>query len=216
MAISENYIPQAENLEYLKGVIEELHSISQRNTDIKNKIVTSVDSLIHDLNGEEDHSAVTSQLNNFLETYGASVKTSHLMTQQEELEAQNEKLKQILESKRIYNIELMKLNKEYENSIDTLMDKIRDMKEGYDHARLTAMKEAHRRIEDAQKKEYDAYHLLIKNEEIMSHLAKTLTEFYGFFDDNRENDEGMEQIKFMLLLLKGKLDARKDARKDAR
>jgi hypothetical protein len=212
MVISENYIPQAENLEYLKGVIEELHTVSQQNTEIENKIVTSVDSLIHDLNGEEDHSVVTLQLNKFLENYGDSVETSHLMTQQEELEAQNEKLKQILESKRIYNMELMNLNKEYENIIGIVMDKIRDMKEGYDHARLTAVNEAHRRIEDAQKKEYDAYHLLVNNEEIMNHLAKTLTEFYGFFDDNRENDEGMEQLKFMLLLLKGRLDARRAIR----
>lgn len=199
MGISDNYTLQAENLGYLTDVIEELQSVSLSNTRLKNEIVESVDSSIRKSNGNyEDHSQAISQLNTFLRQYYGNEEPTQGLTQEQELRAQNGRLRELLQSKVQYNNQLSQLNNDYESSISDVMSQIRDLKEGYNYVKFQKLRESQTEIQEVQKREADAYLLLLRNEEIVHKLVATMSGFYEYLEDNRYNDESANELKYML------------------
>lgn len=212
MGISENYIPQAENLGYLSEVIEELRLASQESTEAKNRILNTVDSIIRKLNGESkecDHTDMILQVNNFLLEHRGDDSECSGTTQIETLRQQNSQLKQLLGSKKLYNEEAVKINSEYEDAITNMMTQIRNKKEVNDKHKFQTMRECHERIQEAQRSEFDAYSLLVRNEDIVHRLAISLEGFYETFDENRVNADSAQTLKMLLHWLKTRLEQHK-------
>ncbi len=205
MSVSENYIPQSENLEHFNNIVDELRSITDENTQLKNNILTKVDLLIKQLNhGHVDNSDVIRKLNGFIARFGvdeaakSSNGTGDGMDEKTQLLEQNKKLKEILASKIEYNDDIEQLNKEYQEAIDQVMRDVRIRKFHSDHLRIENFKKIHGSIAQLQDEEFQAYLILINHQEILFKIGRAISDV--FKNLNQDNRDELELQKLLTTL----------------
>lgn len=193
MSVSENYIPQTENLQHFNSIVEELQSITNENTTLKNNIVTKIDLLIKQLNkdGKSGDDDIIKTLNRFISGFSGEVKVKSEDEDEDDetaarkngdneddekavLLAQNQKLRSILQSKINYNTQIEQLNKEYSTEIDTIMNQIHERKYQIDHSRIQQYKEIQLSLYNLQQQEFQKYFEFIQNQETLHKLGQTV------------------------------------------
>lgn len=179
MSISENYIPQSENLEHFNNIVGELQQITNENSQLKSRILTQVDSLIKQLNqGRSDNSNVIKRLNKFIaEVNGEEVGSiNEVDDEKEQLLIQNQQLKDILANKIEYNEELEALNNEYHDNIDIVMNDIRERRFKNDEISIRNYNDVQRQLSLLQDEEFNTYLQLIKNQQLLAQMHSSLSD----------------------------------------
>ena len=203
MVMSNNYIPQTENLSYLIDTVEELSAVCSDGSRLKDEIVDGVDTLIRRINTDAgitgDRTEAVSQVDVFLQEHGdPGLSAKNELSKVEELREQNRRLKALLRRKVEYKQQVVQLNSEYEDRITEVMLHIRQFKDKEDKVKFQTMKECFAKVEQAQEREFEAYHLLVRNEEVTQKLAHELEQFYEVFDKNRANDIKAQTLASLL------------------
>lgn len=209
MSVSENYIPQSENLEHFNNIVDELRSITDENTQLKNNILTKVDLLIKQLNhGHVDNSDVIRKLNGFIAQFGgdevakSSNGTGDVMDEKTQLLEQNKKLKDILASKIKYNDDIEQLNKEYQEGIDQVMRDVRIRKFHSDHLRIENFKKIHGSIAQLQDEEFQTYLILINHQEILSKIGRAISDVFKNLNQDSRDELELQKLLTTLELYK--------------
>ncbi len=208
MSVSENYIPQSENLEHFNNIVDELRSITDENTQLKNNILTKVDLLIKQLNhGHVDNSDVIRKLNGFIAQFGGdevskSNNGGDVMDEKTQLLEQNKKLKEILASKIKYNEDIEQLNKEYQEAIDQVMRDVRIRKFHSDHLRIENFKKIHGSIAQLQDEEFQTYLILINHQEILSKIGRAISDVFKNLNQDSRDELELQKLLTTLELFK--------------
>lgn len=216
MGTSDNYVPQTENLEHLESAIRELQSVSLQSTLLKSKVVTSVDRLIRSLNGDRgtEYNDTIEGTEKFLGRYEMSCINADEFKNKSELEQlqdQNRRLEDVLVSKIAYNKEAEKLNGEYEDSINQLIQMVREKQQTHQMEEFTLIKEISQQLDELKRKESEAYIKLVENENIVHKLTRTITDFYALLEQNKWNEEYGEKLRSQLRFYEARLANKEDS-----
>lgn len=213
MSISENYIPQSENLQHFNTIVRELESITNENSALKNRILTKVDLLIKQLNdGKDDSSEVIAKLDRFIERFdnggehpGQKGEEANVEEDQNEVDEetrllqQNERLKEILSFKINYNSQIERLNQEYQQGIDSTMQAVRERKYHGDQTKIEEFRRVQNFIESLQQQEFDQYLKLVQHQELLYKLGDAVSDLLRFFEEEGQHKQGIYMNKLLSL-----------------
>lgn len=213
MSISENYIPQSENLQHFNTIVRELESITNENSALKNRILTKVDLLIKQLNdGKDDSSEVIAKLDRFIERFdnggedpGQKGEEANVEEDQNEVDEetrilqQNERLKEILSFKINYNSQIERLNQEYQQEIDSTMQAVRERKYHGDQTKIEEFRRVQNFIESLQQQEFDQYLKLVQHQELLYKLGDAVSDLLRFFEEEGQHKQGIYMNKLLSL-----------------
>lgn len=200
MAVAENYIPQADNVDNLEKAVSDLVQQSATNTEKKNSIMNKLDSLVAIINGSNpDYSRIIEEIDYFMLRYGSTLDSGAAndqnLSQFDKLKLQNFKLKEIYCNQISHNEQLMELNDDYEANISRILSTISDQKYSTELKLNQSVLANFHSILQLKSVEFELFMKLLSNDEKITQFSKILSDLYSFIlSSDSKNQTNLSEL----------------------
>lgn len=200
MAVAENYIPQADNVDNLEKAVTDLVQQSATNTEKKNSIMNKLDSLVAIINGSNpDYSRIIEEIDYFMLRYGSTLDpgaaNDQNLSQFDKLKLQNFKLKEIYCNQISHNEQLMELNDDYEANISRILSTISDQKYSTELKLNQSVLANIHSILQLKSVEFELFMKLLSNDEKITQFSKILSDLYSFIlSSDSKNQTNLSEL----------------------
>ncbi|KAH3686119.1 hypothetical protein WICPIJ_002903 [Wickerhamomyces pijperi] len=213
--IPESYQPQTEtSLLYLQSKLQQLQRVLDKNDTSKSRIFQNVDDLIKSVNPQHDKSdirEIIKHINNFIDTQTQKDSTTNGKDEEvvdtdrdcglkelQELRLQNMKLRHIYVQKQQYYEEAIKVNHEYEDTINMLLEKFKSIKHEENINKINETRLKAIKLHQLEKDEFELFDSYLTLDQAINKLIRVVSDLTDIIGKNVDNDIGLISIYQMM------------------